>query len=71
MELIVGAVTVTVVVCLIAPMVAEIVADPAEMPVTKPVAFTMATAGADEFQFTSSVISRLLPSLYEPVAVNC
>lgn len=65
-----GALTVSVVEPLIAPKVAEIVVVPDATPLANPLASTVA-ADVDEPQLTSAVRSRLLPSLYAPVAVNC
>lgn len=44
---------------------------PDATPLANPLMSTLATAGVDEPQLTSAVTSRLLPSLYAPVAVNC
>jgi len=71
MEAITGAFTVNVVEMLTAPRVAEIFVVPAAMPVATPFASMVATPVADDPQLTRAVRSRLLPSLYVPVAVNC
>ncbi|GAO03346.1 hypothetical protein PSR1_02230 [Anaeromyxobacter sp. PSR-1] len=47
------------------------VAEPAETAVARPVAETVATAGLEDVQAACAVSSRLLPSAYVPVAVNC
>jgi len=70
-ETMTGALTVSVVEPTMAPRVAEIVVVPDATPLANPVTSTVATAGVDEPQLTSAVRSRLLPSLYAPVAVNC
>src|SRR5438874_5746511 len=71
-EEILGAVTVTVVDCMMLPRFAVTVAAPAPTPVTRPVALTVATeALEDGAQVTSRGRSRVLPSLYVPVAVSC
>ena len=44
---------------------------PAAIAVARPVLFTVATYVLDEIQVTRGVISRLVPSEYVPVAVNC
>jgi len=70
-ETMTGALTVSVVEPTTAPRVAEIVVIPAATPLANPLTSTVATAGVDESQLTNAVRSRLLPSLYAPVAVNC
>lgn len=62
-EVIVGAVTVTVVDWLTLPRMAETLDDPALTAVSNPFASTVATAVEDELQVTKAVKSRLLPSL--------
>lgn len=49
---------------------AVIVAEPAATPVASPLALTVAAVD-DELQLTRPLRSRLLPSWYVPVAVNC
>lgn len=66
-----GAATVSEVEPVTEPRVAEMVVGPAVTPVTTPLASIVATAVADETHVTSAVKSRLLPSVYLPVAVNC
>ena len=70
-ETITGALTVIAVEPMTAPRVAEMVVVPDATPLAKPLTSTVATDGVDEPQLTSAVRSRLLPSLYVPVAVNC
>lgn len=70
-ETITGAFTVSVVEPTTTPKVAEMVVVPDATPLTNPLTSTVATADVDEPQLTSAVRSRLLPSLYAPVAVNC
>ena len=62
-DVIVGAVTVTVVDWLTLPRAAETFDEPAATAVTKPFVSMVATAVEDELQVTSAVKSRLLPSL--------
>ena len=62
-EVMVGLVTVSVVLCLTLPSVALMVVEPAATLVTSPFASMVAFAGADELQVTKAVRSRLLPSL--------
>ena len=62
-EVIVGAVTVTVVDWLTLARVAETLDEPALTAVSNPFASTVATAVEDELQVTKAVKSRLLPSL--------
>lgn len=71
MEAITGAVTVNAVEFETDPRVAEILAVPAPTPAAMPFTSIVATPVADDAQVTSAVRSRLLPSLYVPVAVNC
>jgi len=63
--------TVTVLLPEILPKVAVIVGVPAATAVASPLPLTVATDGSDELQVTSVVISYLVRSEYEPVAVNC
>src|SRR5579859_8298930 len=51
--------------------VAWIVVVPSSTLVTKPVALTVAMPGLLELQAAVAVMSRVLPSLYVPVALNC
>jgi hypothetical protein len=53
------------------PMAADILVVPAVSPVAMPEALTLATLMAVEDQVACVVKFLLLPSLYEPVAVNC
>ena len=53
------------------PEVAVIVALPTPAPEARPAFPIVATAVADELQFTALVRSCVLPSLYVPVALNC
>ena len=53
------------------PDVAVMVAAPAATAVARPVLLTVATDVFEKFQVTCVVISRLVPSEYVPVAVNC
>ena len=46
-------------------------ADPCEAPRANPTAETVATLVFDDVHVTEFVISRLLPSRYVPIAVNC
>ena len=62
-EVMVGLVTVSVVLCVTLPSVALMVVEPAATLVTSPVASMVALEGADELQVTKAVRSRLLPSL--------
>ena len=62
-DVIVGAVTVTVVDWLTLLRAAERFDEPAATAVTKPFVSMVATAVEDELQVTSAVKSRLLPSL--------
>lgn len=71
MEAIAGAFTVKVVELETAPRVAEILAVPAATPAAIPFTSMVAMPFADDAQVTSAVRSRLVPSLYVPVAVNC
>jgi hypothetical protein len=64
-------VTLSVVLPLTAPKVALMLDDPAPTPLASPVLVIVATAGADEDQFTWLVRSRVLLSEYVPVAWNC
>jgi len=67
----VTAVTVTVVVSEAVPVVAVIVVVPEPTAVTMPLLLTVATDVLDEVQVTCVDMSRLVPSEYEAVAVNC
>ena len=71
MEEIVGELTVSPVEPVIEPRVAEMVVLPELTPVALPLASMVATEVTDEFQETSEVRSRLLPSLLVPIAENC
>jgi hypothetical protein len=55
----------------ILPWVAVIIAVPTVKVVARPVLLMVATDVLDERQMTCVVISRLVPSEYVPVAVNC
>jgi hypothetical protein len=55
----------------IPPREAVMVVVPAATAVTMPLLFTVATDVLDEVQVACEHISRLVPSEYEPVAVNC
>ena len=55
----------------IPPEVAVMVLGPAAMAVARPPLVTVATGAFDEPQVTCVVISRLVPSEYAPVALNC
>jgi hypothetical protein len=59
------------VVALMVPREAVIVLDPRLTPFAKPVLLMPTMDGWEELQLTVPVRSRLLPSLYRPVAVNC
>lgn len=63
MEEMVGALTVSVVEPVMLPSVAEMVVGPDATPVATPLTSMVATEVVDEFQETSEVRSRLLPSL--------
>ena len=63
MDVMAGAVTVTVVDLETLPRVAVMVAVPAAIPLTRPAASTVALAMVEEDQVTRLVRSRLLPSL--------
>lgn len=67
----VAAVPVRVVFPEILPWVAVMVAAPTVTVVARPVLLMVATDVLDERQMTCVVISRLVPSEYVPVAVNC
>ena len=71
MEERVAVVTVSVMLPEMGPEIAAMVVEPALAPVARPVLLTVATMGLDEFQVTCVVKSRLVPSEYVPVAVNC
>lgn len=71
MEAIAGAFTVRLVELVTVPRVAEMLVVPAATPADIPVGSMVATPVADDAQETNAVRSRLLPSLYVPVAVNC
>ena len=70
-ELIVGVVTVMSKDCVTPLSAAEIVVEPAATAVSSPLTSRVAIALEDDAQVTRLVISRLLPSLYVPVAENC
>jgi len=53
------------------PEVAVMVVEPVARTVARPVLLIVATAGFNESQVTSEVISKLVPSEKAPVAVNC
>ncbi len=55
----------------ILPEMAVMVAVPFATEVATPMLFTLATDVSDDLQMTCAVISRLFPSAYAPVAVNC
>ena len=65
-----GGVTVKFAVPVIAPAAAWIPASPCAIPVARPVAFTAATAGFEELQFTVPVMFCVVRLLNVPVAVN-
>ena len=67
----VAEVTVRVVLPEIVPEVAVIEAVPAATAVARPLLLTVTTDVFEEVQVTCAVISRLMPSEYVPVAVNC
>ena len=67
----VAEVTVRVVLPEIVPEVAVIEAVPAATAVARPLLLTVTTDVFEEVQVTCVVISRLMPSEYVPVAVNC
>ena len=67
----VAAVTVSAVLPEIAPEATLMVVVPAVIAVARPLPLAVATIGLDEFQVTCVVKSRLVPSEYVPVAVNC
>lgn len=67
----VAAVTVRVVLPEMPPWVAVMVAAPTVTAVARPLLLIVATEVLDEVQMTCVVISRLVPSEYVPVAVNC
>lgn len=71
MDAIAGAFTVNVVELVTVPRVAEMLVVPAARPAAIPDGSMVATPVAEDAQVTSAVRSRLLPSLYVPVAVNC
>ena len=50
---------------------AVIIVVPTETAATRPLLLTVATDISDELQATCVVISKLVPSEYVPVAVNC
>jgi hypothetical protein len=45
--------------------------EPADTPVARPETETVATAEFDELHVTEFVMFCVLPSVYDPVAVNC
>ena len=53
------------------PEVAAMVVVPAATAVARPLLLTVATDGFEELQVTCAVTSKLVPSEYVPVAVNC
>ena len=55
----------------ILPEVAVMVVVPGETPKGRPAASIVATDVSDELQTTTVVISKLIPLLYVPVAINC
>lgn len=63
METILGAVTVTLVVCDMPPNVAEMFVDPAATAVSNPLASMVAVAVEEELHATRAVRSELLPSV--------
>jgi hypothetical protein len=63
--------TVSVVEPVMLPDFALIVVLPAVAAIAKPPAVIVATAGEEEFHVAALVRSWLLPSLYDPMAVNC
>ena len=63
METILGAVTVTLVVCDTPPNVAEMFVDPAATAVSNPLASIVAVAVEEELHATRAVRSEVLPSL--------
>ena len=67
----VAAVTVRVLLPEILPEAAVMVAKPVATAVARPLLLTVATEVMDELQVTCVVMSRLVPSEYVPVAVNC
>jgi hypothetical protein len=66
-----AAVTARVVLPVILPWVAAMATAPVTTPVTKPPVSIWVTDIFDEPQLTCVVISKLVPSEYVPVAVNC
>ena len=70
-ELIAGVVTVTSKDCVTPLSAAEIVVEPAASAASKPLTSIVATALVEDAQVTRLVMSRLVPSLYVPVAENC
>ena len=64
-------VTITSLAPLIAPLLAMTFVVPGLTPDNIPLGLTTPTDGADVFQVTEDVRSRVLASLYLPVAVNC
>ena len=70
MEVTVALVTVKVALAFTEPSAAVIVVDPGVGASAKPLADIVATFVSDEVQVTSAVMLRLLPSLYDPKALN-
>jgi hypothetical protein len=70
-DAIVGAATVSAVLCVIPARPAEIFAVPVACELTSPFELTLAIDVLEELHATTLVRSELLPSLYTPVAVNC
>jgi len=71
MDAIVGAVTVSVVVCVTPAKLAEIFAVPVACELASPFELMVAIDIVEELHATTLVRSELLPSLYTPVALNC
>ena len=67
----VAGVTVKVVLTEIFPEETVMVAVPAAMAIARPLLLTTTTDGFDELQVACPVISRLIPSEYLPVPLNC
>ena len=67
----VAGVTLKIVEPLVDPEAAVIVLCPVAALAACPVLLIVATAGAELLQVTEPVISRVLPSVYVPVAANC
>ena len=71
MEIRLGALTVTVELPVTCSKAAEMTVVPGLMPDARPAALTPASVGAEEVQFTEGLMFWVVPSLNEPVAVNC